>query len=226
MDLEIYRQLRSEARRHVRKAEDTDDLLQDALLIALENGRDDPAWLCGVIRNQAAMQARSAIRRRRREAATAEAVAVETAAVEAETAHDPDRTQPSVAGLLERLPPAARRVAVLALHGLNAEEIRWILGLSATAFRQRLTSIRKALAMLAPAQRAEAMALAYVRDPARSADLQFGLVRRTLIAAMRGTGRNAADGVLPVDALGTHDADGHLLILHGRAHTSPDGGNE
>ncbi|MEQ1512648.1 MAG: sigma factor [Lysobacteraceae bacterium] len=221
MDIETYRRLRAEARRHVRKAEDTDDLLQDALLIALENGRDDPAWLCGVIRNQAAMQARSAIRRRRREAATAEA-----AAVEAEIAQYPDRTQPSVAGLLERLSPAARRVAVLALHGLNAEEIRWILGISATAFRQRLTSIRKTLAMLAPAQRAEAMALAYVRDPARSADLQFGLVRRTLIAAMRGTGRSAADGALPVDALGTHDADGHLLILRGRAHTSSDGGNE
>ncbi len=217
MDLETYRQLRSEARRHVRKAEDTDDLLQDALLIALENGRDDPAWLCGVIRNQAAMQARSAIRRRRREAAT-----VEAAAVEAETPHDPDRTQTSAVALLERLPPAARRVAVLALHGLNAEEIRWILGLSATAFRQRLTSIRKTLAMLAPAQRAEAMALAYVRDPARSADLQFGLVRRTLIAALCATGRMTAS----VDGIGTHDADGHLMILRGRAHTSPDGGNE
>ena len=225
MDLETYRQLRSEARRHARRAEDTDDLLQDALLIALENGRDDPAWLCGVIRNQAALQARSAIRRRRREAATVEAAAVEAAAVRAETPHDPDRTQPSAVALLESLPPAARRVAVLALHGLNAEEIRWILGLSATAFRQRLTSIRKTLAMLAPAQRAEAMALAYIRDPARSADLQFGLVRRTLIAAMRGTGRSAADGALPGDALGTHDADGHLLILRGRAHTSPDGGN-
>lgn len=221
MDLDTYRQLRSEARRHARKPEDSDDLLQDALLIALENGRDDPAWLCGVIRNQATMQARSAIRRHRREAAT-----VEAATIEAEFAHDPDRTQPSAVALLESLPPAARRVAVLALHGLNADEIRWILGLSATAFRQRLTSIRKALAMLAPAQRTEAMALAYIRDPARSADLQFGLVRRTLIAAMRGTGRNAADDMLPVDAIGTHDADGHLLILRGRAHTSPDGGNE
>jgi DNA-directed RNA polymerase specialized sigma24 family protein len=220
MDLETYRHLRTEARRHVRKAEDTDDLLQDALLIALENGRDDPAWLSGVIRNQATMQARSAIRRRRREAAT-----VEAATIEAEIAHDPERTPTSPAVLLERLPPSARRVAVLALHGLNAEEIRWILGLSATAFRQRLTSIRKALAVLAPVQRAEAMALAYIRDPARSVDLQFGLVRRTLIAAMRGTDRIAAGGT-PVDGIGTHDADGHLLILRGRAHTSPDGGNE
>jgi DNA-directed RNA polymerase specialized sigma24 family protein len=210
MDLDTYRRLRTEARRHARRAADADDLLQDALLIALENGRDDPAWLSGVIRNHAAMQARSATRRRRREAAVAAADAVD----------DPERTPPSAGALLERLPPAARRVAVLALHGLNAEEIRWILGLSATAFRQRLTSIRKVLAALAPAQRAEAMALAYIRDPARSVDLQFGLVRRTLVAALRGTRRIAADGI------GTHDADGHLLVLRGHAHTSPGGGNE
>ena len=155
------------------------------------------------------MQARSAIRRRRREAAIDGGDVVD----------DAQRVPPSASTLLERLPPAARRVAVLALHGLNAEEIRWILGLSATAFRQRLTSIRKTLAALAPAQRAEAMALAYVRDPARSVDLQFGLVRRTLIAALRGTRRIAADGI------GTHDADGHLLVLRGHAHTSPGGGN-
>jgi DNA-directed RNA polymerase specialized sigma24 family protein len=210
MDLDTYRRLRTEARRHTRKSDDADDLLQDAMLIALENGRDDPGWLSGVIRHQAAMQARSAIRRRRREAAVVEADAVD----------DPEWTPPTASALLERLPPAARRVAVLALHGLNAEEIRWILGLSATAFRQRLTSIRKALATLAPAQRAEAMALAYIRDPARSVDLQFGLVRRTLIAALHGTRRIAAEGI------GTHDADGHLLVLRGHAHTSPSGGNK
>src|SRR5690606_1840429 len=38
--------------------------------------------------------------------------------------------------------------------------------------------IRKALGELSPAQRAEATALAYVRDPARAVELQFGLVRR------------------------------------------------
>ena len=209
MDIDTYRRLRTEARRHARKPADADDLLQDALLIALENGRDDPGWLSGVIRHRAAMQARSAIRRRRREAAIDGGDVVD----------DAQRVPPSASTLLERLPPGARRVAVLALHGLNAEEIRWILGLSATAFRQRLTSIRKTLAALAPAQRAEAMALAYVRDPARSVDLQFGLVRRTLIAALRGTRRIAADGI------GTHDADGHLLVLRGHAHTSPGGGN-
>jgi DNA-directed RNA polymerase specialized sigma24 family protein len=211
MDLETYRRLRVEARRHARRAADADDLVQDALLIALEQGRDDPAWLSGVLRNQAAMQARSAIRRRRRETAVAVDIDV--------IAHASELEPPSASALLQRLPPAARRVAVLALHGLNAEEIRWILGLSATAFRQRLTSIRKTLGALPPSQRAEAMALAYVRDPARTADLQFGLVRRALKAALGG-----ADGIA------THDADGHLIVLRaaarGHAHTATGGGNE
>ncbi len=209
MNLETYRRLRSEARRHARKAQDADDLVQDALLIALENGRDDPAWLSGVLRNQAAMQARSAIRRRRRETV----VSVD------EIAPEPQRDPPSATALLRRLPPAARRVAVLALHGLSAEEIRWILGLSAAAFRQRLTSIRKTIGEMSPSQRAEAMALAYVRDPAREVDLQFGLIRRALMAALRG-----ADGI------GTHDADGHLIVVRAAArkdaHTSAGGGNQ
>jgi RNA polymerase sigma-70 factor (ECF subfamily) len=181
------------------------------LLVALEAGRDDPAWLSAIIRNRVAMQARGAIRRRRRETAVAESMADA-----GETIVDgPPESRPSPAALLSRLPPSARRVAVLALHGLNGEEIRWILELAPTSFRQRLTSIRKALGTLPPAQRAEALALAYVRDPARSADLQFGLIRRALKAALLGR-----------DGLGTHDADGHLIVLRGRAHTSPPRSNE
>lgn len=41
-----------------------------------------------------------------------------------------------------------------------------------------------------------------MRDTARSADLPFGLIRRALKAAMR-----VGDG------LGTHDPDGHLLLI-------------
>lgn len=216
MDLDTYCRLRTEARRHARRAQDADDLVQDALLIALEHGgehpgrahpgSDDPAWLIGVIRHRAAMDARTAIRRRRREAAVAE---------DGATAAHPTEPPPSPAALLARLPPSARRVAVLALHGLGAEEIRWILGIADIAFRQRLTTIRKTIGALPPSQRAEAIALAYVRDPARSVDLQFGLVRRALKAALRGD-----------PGLGTHDADGHLIVVRGRAHTSPRGGNE
>ena len=210
MDLATYRRLRARARRLSRRAADADDLLQDALLAAIEAGRDDPAWLEGVLKNRAAMTARGESRRRRREAICADPDPDPgtTPAPEA-VDHSPARE-----GLLRALPPAARRVAVLALHGLSAEEIRWILGVTDTAFRQRLTRIRKALGELPPALRAQAQALAYLRDPARAADLQFGLVRRSLKAALAGRA-----------GLGTHDADGHLLVIRG-AHVSPPGGND
>jgi RNA polymerase sigma-70 factor (ECF subfamily) len=209
MDLDLYRELRAQARRLARRAEEADDLVQDALLAALEAGRSDAAWLAGVLRKQSAMTARSAIRRRRREASAGAEIAV------AELAPDAETSPPSDPGsLLQRLTPAARRVAVLALHGLSADEIRWILQLTPAAFRQRLTTIRKALGTLPPALQAESLALAYTRDPARSTDLQFGLVRRALKAAMRGE-----------PALGTHDTDGHLILIRSPAHASAPRGN-
>src|SRR5687767_9914640 len=99
MDLDLYRELRAQARHLARRAEDADDLVQDALLAALEAGRSDRAWLAGVMRKQSAMTARSAIRRRRREAtAGAEAAAAELAA-------QPGTSPPFAAAvLLERLP--------------------------------------------------------------------------------------------------------------------------
>jgi len=203
MDLALYRELLAQARRLTRRDHEAEDLVQETLLAALETGRSDPAWLSGVIRNRAAMAARSSARRRQRETASAD----DAPSAESSPSSDP---RP----LLQRLPPAARRVAVLALHGLSAEEIRWILQLAPAAFRQRLTSIRKAIGALPPELRGESLALAYVRDPARAVDLQFGLVRRALKSALH----DAA-------GLGTHDPDGHLLVIRGAAHTWPSPGN-
>ncbi|WP_242106947.1 RNA polymerase sigma factor [Luteimonas aquatica] len=209
MEPDSYLRLRAQARGLARTEADAEDLVQEALLAALRAGRSDAAWLAGVLRKQAALQARGAVRRRRRERAAADDAA---AGAPPETGSG-DASVP-VPDWLRRLPPAGRRVAVLALHGLSAEEIRWILGLSPAAFRQRLTGIRKALAGLRPAERAESLALAYVRDPARSVELQFGLVRRALKAALRGGA-----------GLGTHDGDGHLLVIRRRAHVPAPGGN-
>ncbi len=208
MDLDTYRQLQSQARRLARRAADAEDLVQDTLVAALEADRADAPWLAGTMRNLAAMQARTAGRRRRREAASAADEAAEATAVEV-----PTRFPPS-AGWLRDWPTSLRRVAVLALHGLSAEEIRWILALSPEAFRQRLSRIRKALGALPPEARAESLALAYVRDPARSADLAFGLIRRRLRAALGGSA-----------GLATHDVDGHLLVIRRPGHTWGSGGN-
>jgi DNA-directed RNA polymerase specialized sigma24 family protein len=101
----VYAELRRLAARHAPTAADADDLLQDALLVALAAGRadlDQPAdraWLAGVLRNQARMAARGAHRRRRREARW--------------QTERPTPSEPSVEPPLPRLPPSLRVVAAL-----------------------------------------------------------------------------------------------------------------
>ena len=208
LSLATYRRLRAQALRLCRRVEDAEDLVQDTLLAACLAGRHDLPWLSGVLKRQAALAARSGVRRRRREAVTAWQAGDAEEVVPLRPLHDASLTW------LATLPLSARRLAVLALHGLTADEIRWILRIEPTAFRQRLTRIRRALATQSPQLRAESLVLAYVRDPARSADLPFGLVRRALKAAMR-----VGDG------LGTHDPDGHLVLIDAGAHTSRLRGN-
>lgn len=211
LTLADHRALHAQALRLCRRADEADDLVQETLLAGLLAGRHDLPWLSGVLRRQAAMAARAGVRRRRREALAG--MAVDDAA-EPAACHDTwVPAQPPA--WLATLPPSARRLAVLALHGLSADEIRWILRIEPTAFRQRLTRIRKALYALSPSMRAESIALAYLRDPSRSVDLPFGLARRALKAAMR-----AGEG------LGTHDPDGHLVLIDAGAHTWPSRGNQ
>ena len=211
LTLSGHRTLRAQALRLCRRADEADDLVQETLLAGLLAGRHDLPWLSGVLRQQAAMAARTAVRRRRRESAAATQGGDST---ETASPHDDVRGVPLRLPWLAALPASARRLAVLALHGLSADEIRWILRIEPTAFRQRLTRIRKALAAQSPAVRAESIALAHVRDPVRSVDLAFGLARRSLKAAMQ-----AGEG------LGTHDPDGHLILIDAGAHTSPSRGN-
>lgn len=205
VDAATCRELLLVARRLSRREADAEDLVQEVLLAAWRAGRVDPPWLFGVLRRQAALQARSAVRSRRRESMAMEG--------EDDVAPEPVHASPATPDWLRRLPPAGRRVVVLALHGLTAEEIRWLLGITPAAFRQRIAAIRKVLATLAPDERRGSLALSRVRDPVRAADLPFGLVRRALRAAIRG------------DGLGTHDGDGHLLVLRRRAHVPATGGN-
>lgn len=194
MDLATYRTLRRQAQRLTRTPEEAEDLVQDTLLSALQAGRQDAPWLAGTLRRQAALQVRSAVRRRRRERVVSL----------------PEHGDLAMASTIDRAPmlavlgplsPAARRLATLALHGLNADEVRWILGISDAAFRQRLTSIRKHLLRLPDAARAGRM-IASERDAGDGGALPFGLIRRALKAALHGS-----------DGLGTHDADGHLIVL-------------
>ncbi len=202
----MLRRLRRQALRLCRHPDDADDLVQETLLAACSAGRHDLPWLSGVLRRQAALAARTGIRRRRREAG-----------MEAQACAEEPVPRGGSAGRrawLATLPPSARRVAVLALHGLSADEIRWILRLPSTAFRQRLTRLRQGVAQLEPTLREDLQALAAAHDRPRAVDLPFGLARRALKDAMQ-----VGEG------LGTHDEDGHLILIDGRAHTSPPRGN-
>lgn len=200
-----YRALLRRARRLSRDAAEAEDLLHDALVAALAARREplavaaDARWLGGVLKRLAAMRIRTVTRRRAREAAAAPPAAWDDAPLAV-----------PVADLLTPMPPAARRVAVLVLHGLNAREICWIHNLSDTAFRQRLTTIRRALKRWPDSVRAEALAAALHR-PGRP-DLDYGLMRRALLTVL---------GVRP--GLGSHDPDGHLLVLTAAPPAATDG---
>lgn len=202
IDAALLRRLRAQAARLSRRAADVDDLVQEVMLAALLAGRTDAAWLAGTLRRQAAMAARGAVRRRRREDAAGEWLQV----------RDPCNVVALPA--LPTMSLAARRVARLALHGLDAAEICWLLGISSQAFRQRLVSIRKSVA-LAPAD-VRAALRAFAAAP---------VSRRAPASRPMGPARCVLQRAALGSALGTNDPSGHLLLIRRGAHTSAPGGN-
>jgi DNA-directed RNA polymerase specialized sigma24 family protein len=189
-----FRDLHALARRVARRSDEADDLVQQAVLAALEAGRTDLSapetrrWLAGVIRNRAAFDARTSARRRRRETAWSDALAPQT------TSPDDAATAASV----KHLSPALRVTALLALSGHTRQEIGWLLNLSDEALRQRISQLRKALAGADPAA-----------GPAGA--LAFGRIRRALLAPARRA----------QVFLASHDPDGHLFLVSRSQITSP-----
>ena len=188
------------ARRFARSEDEARDLVQDALVIALARGFDDwsspgrRGWLRGVVRKRAAFVVRGQTRRRRREEL-------------------PDGASGSSAkrwvwqaDFLASLPRSLRVVAALASADLCAAEIRWLLGLSDTALRQRLSALRGAV-------RAEAEPPTLTTSEPQ---LSFGGPRAQLLAGLRRQhGRVVA----------THDPDGHAILLRIGPHKNGLGGN-
>ena len=194
-----YRRLLALARRHARTPDQAPDLLHDALLVAARetvdlDTEDGRRWLNGVLRNLARHTARTDGRRRRRETA---------AATSSPLSEPDDGSADAWDATLDALPPSARRVVALALHGLGKAEICTALDLSDAAFRQRLAVARRALGPLPDDLQREALALAYARREQRGDDIALGLLRRALL-------RRLHDGPTGV---GTHDPDGHLLVV-------------
>jgi RNA polymerase sigma-70 factor (ECF subfamily) len=201
----VYRRLLGIARRHARRTDEAEDVLQDALLAALAAGRDfretaNARWLGGVIRNQATLGARSAARRRRRETRWAdEAVAPGSLGA------DPGEPV-SLGDILGGLPPALKAVAALALSGHSRREIAYLLAIPDTALRQRLSALRRTLA-------ARGVAMPH-GTPGLMLDLPYGRIRDSLMPLLRSSRGTIA----------SHDPDGHPFILR-VPHKRADGGN-
>jgi RNA polymerase sigma-70 factor (ECF subfamily) len=196
----VYRQLLGVARRHARRADEAEDVLQDALLAAVTAGRDvsdsaNQRWLMGVIRKQAALIARSAARRRRRE----------TRWVDERHGDAPAEPLP-VADVLSGLPPSLKSVAALALTGHSKREIAFLLDLPDTALRQRLSTLRRVLTARGIAMPAT--------TPGLNLDLQYGRIRDALLPLLLAQGGTIA----------SHDPDGHLFVVR-KAHKDGARGN-
>lgn len=192
----LYQDLLRAAHRHSRSPAEAEDLVQDALLAAVAAGRDPgapggAAWLAGTIRNQAAFAARSAVRRRRRD--------TDWQAVDRSASAADDPLEP----ILQSLPPATKSVAALAFSGHSRAEIRYLLRITDTALRQRLTDLKRALREqgIAPPQ----------STPGLMLDLNYGRIRDSLLAKL------VREGGL----FASHDPDGHLFLVRGSQTPAP-----
>ncbi len=191
-----FADLHAQARRLARRPDEADDLLQSALLAALESGRTDLAspetrrWISGVIRNRAAFDARTSARRKRRENAWREEVLPHAQRGGCGSPLLRGETE-GAAATLPTLSTSLRLTALLALSGHTRQEIGWLLNLSDAALRQRIFQLKRALDN----------ATAPSADPA--GPLAFGRIRRALLAPARR--ENAF--------LASHDPDGHLFVL-------------
>jgi DNA-directed RNA polymerase specialized sigma24 family protein len=195
--------LRRVAHRYAYASDEVDDLVQDVLLAALAQKRDFRGpnflpWACGTVKRHAMFLARTAGRRKRREALYGSQPFPSTGG---------ERRLPQ--DFITALPPSLRTVAILVNAGLGRAEIAHLLALPDTALRQRISGLRRA----------------WVRS---GADVEFledelaprgrepcGLLRRSLKANLT---------KLRYRRFAVADPDGHRIFFSG-AHDSPGRGN-
>ncbi len=171
----VLKSLRAVARRHSQVPHEADDLLQDALLEAVRVGRADLTQ---------AVNYRWLVGALRNLGVRTARSAVRGRLRESEWTDDQ---------------------ALLAISGHVRREVAWLLGLSDTAMRQRVSALRRRL----PHDDA------FLSEAIQSDALPLGLIRRALLPVVRATA-----------SAGSHDPDGHLIMLsRSGAHSLPIGGN-
>lgn len=192
-----YAELLRQARRATRRADEAEDLLQTVLVAALEAGRSDLSklenrrWLQGALRRRAAFDARSAVRRRRREATLVSG------------ACEPVDRQALPSRFIATLPQGLRTTALLAMSGHTRQEIAWLQRIADAALRQRIAEIRR---------RWRGFGNGPIEDmPGLAGALAFGRIRRSLLATARMSGA----------VLASHDPDGHLFAIGTSQNATP-----
>lgn len=184
-----YAELLRKARRATRRADEAEDLLQTVLVAAVEAGRTDLSkvenrrWLEGALRRRAAFDARSAVRRRKREAPFTVGSC------------EPTNHETVPARFVATLPTSLRTTTLLALTGHTRQEIAWLQRLADPALRQRIAEIRKRWLAFGGGPVGEI--------PGLTGTLSFGSIRRSLLALARQPGA----------LLASHDPDGHLFVI-------------
>ena len=197
-----YAELLRAARRVSRRSEEAEDLLHNALVAALAAGRSAPTrenrgWIEGVLRNQARLAARQAVRARRRDGAWLRCQP---------EAGDPEPPTGSTPIAIMQLPRSLRIVALLALSGHTRAEIRYLLGLSDQSLRQRVSQLKRR--WIGACGRDAMPSLRFPQG------LATGRIRSSLLPVAR----------LPGSRLASHDPDGHLFAV-GTPHRMPGHGN-
>lgn len=190
-----YTELLHYARKVARHIDEAEDLLQAILLAAVEAGRTDLSsnenrrWLFGALKKRAAFDARSAMRRQKREATSILTPAEESA-------EQPQaESQVSPSEFVNTLPPGLRSAALLALAGHTKAEIGWLLRISDTALRQRIAQIKRRWRQF---DGRNVSGLSNLKG-----ELAFGQIRQALLRMSR---HNSV-------ILASHDPDGHLFVV-------------
>lgn len=171
-------------------AHQAEDIVQDALVIAVEAGRldiTDPEtgrWLRGVVRNRTRMSLRGEGRRMARDRAYLQI---------APGGETPDGLP--LSAVMQGLPPALRGLAALALTGHTRREIAYLLNLTDTALRQRVSALKRVLRSRRLVTPSELIGL--------NLDLNYGRIRDALLPELQRQGGSFA----------SHDPDGHLFVV-------------
>jgi DNA-directed RNA polymerase specialized sigma24 family protein len=195
---EIRASLVQVSRRYSRVAHEVEDLAHDILVSALRRGfsLDGETFtrsVRGAARRHGAFLARSAGRRRSREAASAHDQVANT-----DVGAQPETTEGAP---LSVLPPTLRTTLLLLLSGLEKAELRLAMGVTDAALRKRFQALREHSPLARPdlPVPTRTPALAQLR---RS---QVGLLQRLAVALL---------GDAPVQrVLATSDPDGHGVIF-------------